>query len=51
MGNRVTTECTMRQHLDARLSAMKYELVKWMIGAVGAATITLMVTIIRFAKP
>ncbi len=43
----VTNE-SMKQVLDARLAEMKFELVKWIVGAVGAATLTLLAAIIRF---
>jgi hypothetical protein len=46
-GDLVTNE-SMKQVLDARLAEMKFELVKWIVGAVGAATLTLLAAIIRF---
>jgi hypothetical protein len=45
----VTNE-SMKQLLDARVAELKFELIKWMIGSVGAATMTLLVAIIRFGK-
>ena len=48
VANDLVTNESMKQVLDARLAEMKFELVKWIVGAVGAATLTLLAAIIRF---
>jgi hypothetical protein len=37
--------------IDAKLAALKYEILKWVVGSVGAATVTILVALFRFAKP
>lgn len=50
----VIDEVVTRDHLDktldARLAEMKFELVKWIVGSVGAATLTILAAILRFAR-
>ena len=42
----VTNE-SMKQVFDASLAKIEFELVKWIVGAVGAATLTLLAVIVR----
>ena len=49
-GPRLISELVTKEYLDVRLSELTFEMMKWIIGSVGAATITLLVAIVRFGR-
>ena len=46
----MVTKDYLENTLTAKLSELKFELVKWIIGTVGAASVTLLVAILRFGR-
>lgn len=46
----MVTKDYLENTLTAKLSELKVELVKWIIGTVGAAAVTLLVAILRFGR-
>jgi hypothetical protein len=46
----MVTKDYLENTLTAKLSELKFELVKWIIGTAGAVGLTLLVTILRFGR-
>ena len=51
----IVSDTVTKDYLDhtltAKLADLKFEMVKWIVGSVGAATVALLAALIRFAKP
>ena len=47
----VVSEQVTKEHLDAKLAERKFELVKWIVGSAGAATLALLIALFRIGRP
>jgi hypothetical protein len=46
----VVNELVTKEYLEHKLSDLKFELVKWIVGTVGAVGLTLLVAILRLGR-
>ena len=51
MEETVVSDLVTNEYLESKLAELKFELVKWIVGSVGAATVTMLVALFRVGRP